>query len=104
MKDFKGTKGGWSVTNQADDWGSTLNDIIISDQKEGRDKRKVVARAWLLADGINNVALKKEFEANAKLIAAAPDLLEALQAYVNDDWAGSLKNQNAIAAIKKALG
>lgn len=39
-----------------------------------------LATAESLEDGINNAARHKEREANARLIAAAPTLLEALEA------------------------
>lgn len=52
---------------------------------------------------------KEELEANARLIACAPDLLEALQAitdlYDTDEGCRSLPEYvNARAAIAKALG
>ena len=47
---------------------------------------------------------KAEAEANAKLIAAAPELLEALLEYVNC-YAGPVEAfQKAVKAINKALG
>lgn len=70
-----------------------------------------------LHDGFEYVGLEESF-ANAKLIAAAPELLEALKQYVNsllhdyeiDKWYESYKDDktanrvlvNAIAVIKKA--
>jgi hypothetical protein len=48
-----------------------------------------------------------ESAANARLIAAAPDLLEALQEYVNHDFltmTGGKMNAKARAAITKATG
>lgn len=49
-------------------------------------------------------------ESNTKLIAAAPELLEALKAYVKEvesrgnesDWAFNIQYTNAMKAIKKA--
>jgi len=52
MKEFKGTKGKWKARNLFDNW-------IISDEKD------------LVLNIVDN-------EANAKLIASAPELLEAL--------------------------
>lgn len=43
---------------------------------------------------VNSVFIpKEEFEANAKLIAAAPQLLEALQEFVNAVYSGCSKEE-----------
>lgn len=52
-----------------------------------------IARVHWMADGKNNEALKQESLANARLIAAAPELLEALK-----------ESTNAIDALVKYLG
>lgn len=69
MSEFKGTPGPWRVSEMRGD----LIDIRHNDEGIGAislNLAHVVARrSWL-----------KEAEANAKLIAAAPELLEALQA------------------------
>ena len=92
MKEFKGTPGPWRVSEKRGD----LIDIRHNDNGIGAislNLAHVVARqSWL-----------KEAEANAKLIAAAPELMEALQdlesrarIYVN--------TSKAKEAINKALG
>lgn len=92
MKEFQGTPGPWRVSEKRGD----LIDIRHNDNGIGAislNLAHVVARqSWL-----------KEAEANAKLIAAAPELLDALQdlesrarIYVN--------TSEAKAAINKALG
>jgi len=51
------------------------------------------------------VADDAENEANARLIASAPDLLEALEALVENIWLGrGLELANACATIAKAKG
>ena len=99
MKEFKGTPGPWRVSEKRGD----LIDIRHNNNGIGAislNLAHVVARqSWL-----------KEAEANAKLIAAAPELLEALQKMVskaykqnwNDAYPEEL--QSAQAAINKALG
>lgn len=68
MEKFKGTPGPWRVSEKRGD----LIDIRYNDSVVGAislNLAHVVAlQSWL-----------KEAEANAKLIAAAPELLEALQ-------------------------
>lgn len=101
MEQFKGTPGPWRVSEKRGD----LIDIRHNSNGIGAislNLAHVVARqSWL-----------KEAEANAKLIAAAPELLEALQritlmyeALMRDC---GLEHKEMIAtshsAIKKALG
>ena len=92
MNEFKGTPGPWRVSEKRGD----LIDIRHENNEPGAmslNLAQVVARqSWL-----------KEAEANACLIAAAPELLEALQdlqaracIYVN--------TSKAKAAINKATG
>ena len=99
MKEFQGTPGPWRVSEKRGD----LIDIRHNDNGIGAislNLAHVVARqSWL-----------KEAEANARLIAAAPELLEALQKMVskaykqnwNDAYPEEL--QSAQSAINKALG
>lgn len=92
MTQFKGTPGPWRVSEKRGD----LIDIRHENNEPGAmslNLAQVVARqSWL-----------KEAEANARLIAAAPELLEALQdlqaracIYVN--------TSKAKASIAKATG
>ena len=56
--EFKGTKGNWEVVKDSDSvW--------------------IESALWSIAD-VNKVGTLQEYNANAKLIAAAPDLLEEL--------------------------
>ena len=95
MKKFKGTPGPWRVSEKHGD----LIDIRYNNNGIGAislNLAHVVARqSWL-----------KEAEANAKLIAAAPELLEALQFIINDcsRMIPKRAEDKAIAAINKALG
>lgn len=103
MEKFKGTSGPWRVGERRGD----LIDIRHNNKGIGAislNLAHVVARqSWL-----------KEAEANANLIAAAPELLEALRQlrdYVEDVCAVSSSDCDkehplmlATAAINKALG
>ena len=60
MTEFKGTKGEWEV--------NANTDMILTDNGAYRPNSVMIT-----------LATKEELEANAYLIAAAPDLLEALQ-------------------------
>lgn len=92
MKEFKGTPGPWRVSEKRGD----LIDIRHDNNGPG-------AMSLNLAHVVARTSWLKEAEANAKLIAAAPELLEALRdlearacIYVN--------TSEAKAAIAKALG
>jgi hypothetical protein len=90
MKEFKGTKGDWEI--EYHDVGAAIGRADLDYQ---------VADVY----GYND----SECKANAKLIAAAPDLLEALQEMVlvfnrdDIDNAQHIRVGNAEAAIEKAL-
>lgn len=95
MEKFKGTPGPWRVGERRGD----LIDIRHNNKGIGAislNLARVVARqSWL-----------KEAEANASLIAAAPELLEALINLVDvvDDMVHGPSTDAAHAAINKALG
>ena len=96
MKEFKGTHGPWNYCSDEPDWVTDSNDNIA------------VARVTRY-----NTSAEAQ-HANAKLIAASPCLLSALQQLLEiyDDqsgkvWTTSSKRRaldNAHAAINKALG
>lgn len=88
MKEFKGTPGPWNYCADEPDWVTDSNDNIA------------VARVTRYnADA-------EDQHANAKLIAAAPELLEALIKLVDivDDMVHGPSTDAAHAAINKALG
>lgn len=90
MKEFKGTKGEWKIlpTSEYRKW------VNVTSEKG------VIARVFY--GEAPPVVYKEEAEANAKLIAAAPDLLEALQeileAVDNSVW-----NHPSLEKGKKAI-
>lgn len=94
MTQFKGTPGPWEVSEKRGD----LIDIRHENNEPGAmslNLAQVVARqSWL-----------KEAEANARLIAAAPELLEALQLIMNGDFYMPKESADvAKLAINKATG
>lgn len=96
MKEFKGTRGPWNYRDDEPEWVTDSNDNIA------------VARVTRY-----NTDAKAQ-HANAKLIAASPDLLAALQQLLEiyDDhsgkvWTTSSKHRaldEARTAVNKALG
>lgn len=68
--EFKGTKGEWK-------------EVLLGVSRIISEEGVVVATINPLDDGIDNAAKQIEKEANTNLIAAAPELLEALQYLVN---------------------
>lgn len=98
MKEFKGTPGPWRVSEKRGD----LIDIRHENNEPGAmslNLAQVVARqSWL-----------REAEANARLIAAAPELLEALRDLLIrtselDEYGEDYIFTKARQAITKALG
>ncbi|MBX9031233.1 hypothetical protein HCH06_17885 [Enterobacter ludwigii] len=98
MKEFKGMRGPWVASKTDRSIGPVSRD---DDQSYGM----ILPVAWVEFDG--NDAHQ---QANANLIAAAPDLLEALQAMLSKAYKQNWNDQypdelsKAQAAISKALG
>lgn len=92
MKEFKGTPGPWRVSEKRGD----LIDIRHDNNEPG-------AMSLNLAHVVARTSWLKEAEANAKLIAAAPELLEALR-YLEARACIYVNTSEAKAAIAKALG
>lgn len=97
MSEFKGTKGPWRVSEKVGEF------IHIR-----HDNNYPGAMSLNLAHITARASWSKEAEANARLIAAAPDLLEALQNMVTAyEYEASIDNPALLAAraaITKALG
>ena len=98
MKEFKGTKGEWKV--KVGNWDYSVN--IYS------AKIHICHAYGRLNNDDEHVSSVEEMEANAKLIAAAPELLEALQIAVkNMRLADEIEFEGEISigeqAISKAL-
>lgn len=98
MKEFKGTPGPWVADKTSRAVGPISRD---DDQSYGM----AIPVAWIEFDQEVEI-----HESNQNLIAAAPELLEALQRMVNkahkQNWNDAYPEelQSAQAAINKALG
>lgn len=109
----KHTQGEWELSGN----GKQYQDSYMCPTKYYELGSKNSAE-WIALVKASGFASDNEHAANAKLLAAAPDLLEALQAYVNnmlpsysvDKWLEQYSNNDkadqvlirAIQAIKKA--
>lgn len=108
MKEFKGTPGPWSAVRRY--YGEVS--VIDSDGfKVVTAERAAILMDWdkkgfehWADDGGKRLLSGPEQFANAYLIAAAPDLLEALQAVVRVADRQTDEFDMARAAISKALG
>lgn len=89
----KHTPGPWHVVEKAEHKGQGILHIV----EEGGDPY------WDIATLMTH---DEELEANARLIAAAPELLEAAQKALDEcvDLIGTDEGEALEAAIKKALG
>lgn len=65
------TKGPWYIDNYFNDYedGIYMGGMHVKDENDGYN----ICEIW-------PITIKNEFEANARLIASAPDMLEALKA------------------------
>jgi len=95
MSEFKGTKGPWRVSEMH---GDTID--IRHDNNEAGAMSLTLARAVARQTWI------KEAECNARLIASAPELLEALQdaLHAHDKHSEHSEWDFAREVIAKALG
>ncbi|UCS82870.1 ead/Ea22-like family protein [Yersinia phage vB_YenS_P400] len=102
MKQFKGTPGAWDLVIDDD----SEDGVITSDFRDGMIEIAVVIGAHP-ESGFDS-EFQMEQLANAKLIAAAPELLEALQTivgYIKQDGSYSpLAIESLELVINKALG
>lgn len=103
MPEFKGTPGPWEIERYSDGLIQIVGDLkVVSDDEEN------------VTTVVEEISATNE-EANARLIAAAPELLDALQSlkcelilsdvdmgYIESHFRPSLNK--AAAAIAKALG
>jgi hypothetical protein len=85
--EFKGTKGEWKIGN---------SELSVIEPNKGL----IIAYV-----GSRNELSIEEQKSNAKIIAAAPELLEALQIYLNAGCKNQRRDASVIAkkAINKAL-
>ena len=102
----KHTEGPWRV-------GESCHNILTVKKYEsplGDMRSKMIASAYTIDDVGLTCKSHEELTANARLMAAAPELLEALKLIFADDTAQSIWNPNrnvraiALAAIAKAEG
>jgi len=84
MENFKGTKGNWKINGlETLYWDIGVESPLIKDGKLVKGFNfKTIARAN--CDFKDDSIPYKEAEANAKLIAAAPEMLEMLNCYLAD--------------------
>ncbi|MCC4519020.1 hypothetical protein LMA44_17675 [Enterobacter hormaechei] len=98
MKRFMGTPGPW-------EWWTSNSFLRLSSKTTGRDGD--VIDSFGMSDGATSLSVKAD---DMNLIAAAPDLLEALQAMLSKAYKQNWNDQypdevsKAQAAISKALG
>jgi hypothetical protein len=120
MSKAKHTMGPWVAIVPKSRLNHLGNDItqytIMTDKTRGELRRGGAAHYKDDPHDVDNITIASQFlgdmtlaegQANASLIAAAPDLLQALENFLafaeNEAWSGELLN-NASAAISKAKG
>lgn len=91
MSEFKGTKGPWYL----DDF-----DNVVHGESNDWGRKESVRVSGVALPG----RVTEEYAANTQLVAAAPELLEALQAVVRVADRSTDEFDMARAAIAKALG
>lgn len=105
MKDFKGTKGKWISRYNGNYWE-------VNREEDFEDGKRLAISVMVFETKDGNLVFSRSGEAiaNAKLIAAAPEMLQALQSFANGvrerGYAGHLSDylKQADTIISKALG
>lgn len=76
---------------------------IFSDSLDGKNRPTNICCVHTLEDGVNNKERLKESKANAKLIAAAPDLLDNLLRCVDRFEENAFGHMSAVKRAKEAI-
>lgn len=100
MSETKHTPGPWHIHEDGMKFSREIYPVNYGG-KENTERCVLIARVSGWKGGFNTA---KEAEANARLIAAAPELLEALQAVVRIADRKTVEFDKARAAIAKATG
>jgi hypothetical protein len=90
MKQFNGTKGEWKIRHSESKDAFNIIGTVLG------GNYKIARIPYLVTESL-------EAEHNAKLIACAPELLEALQELTNSDLFSNILHINAIAGGKVQL-
>ena len=98
--EFKGTKGMWTVDKPFKNYDGNVF-IDINSEKTKCENCKGSRGGYLIARTYKNAVLKDEQKANAKLIASAPELLEALIEVVRISDRNNIAWNRAKELIKK---
>ncbi len=99
----KFTPGPWVIFGEDEPVPGVPSIMIETDKKPGQDLRGICAVDCTMDDA-GNFVLTGDDWANAHLIAAAPDLLEALEAMMQGNGDPIERVTKAAAAIAKAKG
>lgn len=91
MKEFKGTPGPW-VLDEFDN--------VVHGNVDGWGRKESVRVSGVALPG----RVTEEYAANTRLVSAAPDLLEALQLFLDAQILPEYHQGVARAVISKALG
>ena len=87
------TPGPWFIEREWDMQPGTI--CILGDGMDGQP--------WLVCCGSDDCSADEVLEANANLIAAAPDLLAACQEFVRKVESGEARSRRSYAQMKAAI-
>lgn len=100
MKTSKHTQGPWTRQNAIKiPWGTEKANVLTIEN----DNDTIVALSVLHGPFIDDVYDEEEAEANARLISAAPDMLEALELVFNEMDLKTKSQFNCFDKVKRAI-